>query len=577
MRVRSGKSSFYLLVTVTTALCGCQTANTASESAGARLATRFATPPSAVVRGDARDIAAAPTESTVQSVTQVASVGARSADPLDGTDNPDRPRVADFMLATVVPAVPNATNPTSASATSGSATAPTVPATPGPGTPTPLMASVPPEPAGLGSAGAQTVQLTLDAAIATSLDRNDTLVTLRAGEPVAQAMLDVANHYPYNPYIKAEILPYARDPFGNLLAVRNTVYVLQSLELAHQQRYREASASAALNQVRWNLVAAELTNVATTEKLFFTALYQRDLRDLALRTASLTEQLAADVERRKQAALSKPGEDITANVSLRQSRKQAELAETNYRLALLTLKRQLNAPDERPLELVGRLEDFGWSSIEGMGSAPGALQSSAQLAETLADERPDVRAAQAGANVAQSNADLARANVVQNIQFGPYYERDEFETVFFGFAAQMTLPIWDSGRPLARQREAECSQRVVGLNALRARARVEVQTALERYDRARALAEKERPNLAQSLSGDLARVKRQFDAGQADILNVFATQTGLLQEQKAYLDLLNELGQAAADVTLSAGLPPARVASGPRTDAAAVPAPPAAP
>ena len=56
-----------------------------------------------------------------------------------------------------------------------------------------------------------------------------------------------------------------------------------ALELAHQQRYREASAQAALNQVRWNIVAAELTNTATTEKLYFTALYQRDLRDLARR------------------------------------------------------------------------------------------------------------------------------------------------------------------------------------------------------------------------------------------------------------------------------------------------------
>ncbi len=151
-------------------------------------------------------------------------------------------------------------------------------------------------------------------------------------------MLDVAKHYPFNPYIKAEILPYARDPTGNLLAVRNSVYILQSLELAHQQRYREASAAAALNQVRWNVVAAELTNLATTEKLFFTALYQRDLRDLARRAASLNEQLAGDVERRFKSALSKPGEEITAHVSLRQTHKQAELAEANYRSRGLALK-----------------------------------------------------------------------------------------------------------------------------------------------------------------------------------------------------------------------------------------------
>jgi cobalt-zinc-cadmium efflux system outer membrane protein len=479
--------------------------------------------------------------------------------------------VADFTVATTVPDLKSPKQSTVA--------APTAPDSAPPKIGTPLIASAPSAPGGLGSSADPTaVQLTLDAAIATSLDRNETLVTLRAGEPVAQAMLDVAQHYPFNPYIKAEILPYARDPMGNLLAVRNTVYILQSLELAHQQRYREASAAAALNQIRWNVVAAELTNLATTEKLFFTALYQRDLRDLANRAASLNEELAGDVERRFKSGLAKPGEEITAHVSLRQSRKQAALAEQNYKVALFALERQLNLPSDRPFELVGRLEDFGWSSIDGFGPAAGASVAAldaSQLSETLADERPDVRAAQAGTNVAQSNADLARANTVQNIQFGPYYERDEFETVFFGFAAQMNLPIWDSGRPLARQREAECTQRVIGLNALRMRARVEIQTALDRYQQARALAEKERPNLSQSLTGDLDRVKRQFDVGQADILNVFATQTALLQEQKAYLDLLNELGQAAADVTLAAGLPPARIVSARPADAPGVPTPPA--
>jgi outer membrane protein TolC len=237
-------------------------------------------------------------------------------------------------------------------------------------------------------------------------------------------------------------------------------------------------------------------------------------------------------------------------------------------------------PTDRPYELVGRLESFQWGRIDGLAAPEGmppSPQATIQLAESLADERPDVRAAQAATNVAQANAELAQANTVQNLQIGPYYERDEFETLFFGVTGQMTLPIWDSGRPLARQREAETVQRIVALNALKTRARVEVQTAIERYERARLLAEKERPNLSKSISEDLARVKRQFDAGQADILNVFATQTALMQEQRAYLDLLNELAQAAADVTLAAGLPPARIVTEKGADGSSVPVPPPAP
>jgi outer membrane protein, heavy metal efflux system len=567
MCARSSERILRVIAILAVALGGCQTAGTSPDSSRLPIGASLSTGAITAVRAtpgpspaDA-DKAAPRIELAMDSGDRSATASATE------DDSAQKHLVADFTVATTVPAAPGASDSRPA-APAGQSAGDSLPQTP-------LVASAPAAPVGPGtSVDAGAVPLTLDAAIATSLDRNDALVTLRAGEPVAQAMLDVAQHYPFNPYIKAEVLPYARDPMGNLLAVRNSVYILQTLELAHQQRYREASATAALNQIRWNVVAAELTTLATTEKLFFTAIYQRDLRDLAQRAASLNEELAADVERRYKAGLAKPGEDIAARVSLRQSQKQAALAEANYKFAISALERQLNIVGDRPFELVGRLEDFQWLPIDTVGSAPGEVQSSGQLAETLADERPDVRAAQAGANVAQSNADLARANTVQNIQFGPYYERDEFETLFFGFAAQMNLPIWDSGKPLARQREAECTQRVIGLNALRMRARVEVQTALERYQRARTLAEKEHSNLVQSLSGDLARVKRQFDVGQADILNVFSTQTALLQEQKAYLDLLNELAQSAADVTLTAGVPPARVTSGPRTEAPPpVPAP----
>jgi len=53
---------------------------------------------------------------------------------------------------------------------------------------------------------------------------------------------------------------------------------------------------------------AELTNAAQSERLFFTALYQRDLRDLAKLTASLNEQLLGVVQRRFNAGQGAPAE-----------------------------------------------------------------------------------------------------------------------------------------------------------------------------------------------------------------------------------------------------------------------------
>jgi outer membrane protein, heavy metal efflux system len=558
------------------ALAGCQTADTAPNTASLRLAMRLATPQTVSAQPQTSQPAAQGLDPLAPHVALASHDGSPPSAPSATGENAgpgpvaDFP-VADFTVATTVPGLRSSSGSTNAtpSIPEGGAVAPE----------TLRVASAPAEPGGLGPRVDPTAMpMTLDAAIATSLDRNPTLVSLRAGDPVAQAVLDVAEHYPFNPFVQVEVIPYARDINGDLKAVKHYVYLMQTLELAHQQRYREASAQAALNQVRWNIVAAELTNTATTEKLYFTALYQRDLRDLARRAAQLNEQLSGVVEGRFKANLSKPGEETTARVSLRQTRKQAALAEANYAFARLALMRQLNLPSDQTIELVGRLEDFAWNPIEGMASTAGQSYDSHvpnQLIDNLAGERPDVRAAQAGTNVAQSNAELARANVTQNLQVGPYYERDELGTVFVGVRAQMNIPVWDSGRPLARQREAECAQQVINLTELRARAQVEVQTALDRYARARYLADRERSDFIQSLSGDLARIKRQFEVGQADILNVFATQTALLAEQKAYLDLLNELAQSAADVTLVAGLPPARIVSGKGADSPVVPAPPA--
>ena len=42
---------------------------------------------------------------------------------------------------------------------------------------------------------------------------------------------------------------------------------------------------------------------------------------------------------------------------------------------------------------------------------------------------------------------------------------------------------------------------------------------------------------------------------------MFTARTSLIQDRRAFLDQLNELGQAAAAVTLATGLPPSAIVS----------------
>ncbi len=448
------------------------------------------------------------------------------------------------------------------------------------------VAAIPPESSlrteQVSSNPAPSMSLSLDQAIATGLEQNPTLVSLRATQPVAEAALQVAQVYPFNPYVQAEVCPMDHQLGAGQGATLNYVYFMQTLELAHQQRYREVSAAAARNQVSWNVISAELTNAAQTERLYFTALYQRDLRDLARLTASLNEQLLGVVQRRFNAGTGTPAEQTTATVAARQSRKQAGLADANFQTALLALKRQLNIDSALPIGLVGRLEDFTWLPVEGVepdaSDSAAPIHVSSEVAAKFASERPDVLAAQAGTSVALANADLARANMVQNVQVGPFYERDDYGTTFLGLRAQMNLPIFDTGRPLANQRAAEATHQATVAQGLCAQAQVEAQTAIERFERARRLATRERADFARTVPEQLERVRHQFDAGLVDILYVFTIQNNLIQEHKTYLDLLNEVAQAASDLTLAAGLPPARVVSGQNNEQALSPAaPPAVP
>ena len=142
------------------------------------------------------------------------------------------------------------------------------------------------------------------------------------------------------------------------------------------------------------------------------------------------------------------------------------------------------------------------------------------------------------------------------MQIGPFYERDESATLFFGFRSQMSLPVVNTGMPLVQQRCAELVQRRTALEQLRTRARLEVQTAFERYTLAREMVEEFRGPVQTGLDPDLRSVEDLFEAGQVDLLRVYAARTRSLQARKNYLDALNELAQAAANLTSVAGMNP---------------------
>lgn len=404
--------------------------------------------------------------------------------------------------------------------------------------------------------------LNLPLALETGLTQNPDLVTLRGQVRVNEAMVGVAKTPIWNPFVQAQLFPRghpfvpAEPGVPASAAGRGNYYIwaMQRFELAHQRKFRTDSALAALNQVQWNVFQGELLNVAQTVRLYFSALYQKELFDLAAANAELNDRLLRVLERRQRANLAKQSDVTTARIAARQSLRQAELAETSYQAALLALRQQLNIPVDTPLHLTERLTDIKWHTVHGQD------EDRACLVAELVEGRPDVMAARVGIQVAEANWRLARAAMIPDLSAGPIYETSDAGVQFLGLRLQMDIPVWNTGAPLAHQRREQMNQQALTYEQLKIKAGLEAQAAINQYNRVLALAAKTAPPSG-ATPPELQEITRLFEAGQADILAVVAMQSNLLQERRIYLDELNQLAQSAAAVIQATGLPPGRLIS----------------
>jgi cobalt-zinc-cadmium efflux system outer membrane protein len=409
------------------------------------------------------------------------------------------------------------------------------------------------------------MRLSLFEAVEIGLAQNPDLAAQRYAEGVSEGALGVAQTYPFNPWVQVQVLPSSSNPTGNDDTTAHYVLLMQQLQLAHQRRHRTDAAAAALDSVRWNFVAAKLANMAQTQRLYFAALYRRELAGLAQAQEQLNSELLRTSERQLAAGQITAADVAVARLDHLSARRQQHLAEANYQTALLDLRRHLGLPLGMELSLAGRLTDWRWNTFSGpvphwlqFLEGEAAVADHQSLARTLAAGRPDVTAACWDVAAARANLDLAHANRVPDLIIGPYYERDDDSTTQYGLRAQMDLPVLNSGLPLVRQRMAELTQRQAIWEQLLVRATLEAETALDRYERALRLV-RDLGTAGDELPPELARLEEQFRAQEVELTRVLLARASFFQARRDELDLLNELAQAAAGVVAATGLPPQTV------------------
>ncbi|MCX7410502.1 MAG: TolC family protein, partial [Planctomycetales bacterium] len=254
----------------------------------------------------------------------------------------------------------------------------------------------------------EAMRLTIRQAIETSLTQNPDLVALRQTEGVSAAALGVAATYPFNPWVQVQATPYQDARVGSPTTTAHYVLVMQQIQLAHQQQHREEAAGAALNGVRWNLLQAELLNIAQTQRLYFAAVYQQGLRDLARVIADNNAQLLTILERQLAAGAATAADVAMVRMDARSTQRQMQLAEANLQTALLDLRRHLGLSPDAEIALDD--EAFRWEW---------AVTTKEHLT-ALSATRPDVLAAHADIDAARANTNLACAARTPDLQIGPF-------------------------------------------------------------------------------------------------------------------------------------------------------------
>jgi outer membrane protein, heavy metal efflux system len=423
-------------------------------------------------------------------------------------------------------------------------------------------------------AGGQSISL--QAALYGAITSNPDLVTLRQGNALTASAesVEVARHFPttLNPTLWIDYRPITLIPNGTFGTTgpgrsttggavhegfagannfyhygQNFIYISlrQPIELGHQTTHRYRIAQAAFDQQKWVVVQAELTALVQTYRFFQTAAYRREKYRLAEELAKFNDRLSDSLQKRMDANQVQAADVALARVESQATRQLVKAARQDYLTALTDLRNQIGIPEQ-----AGAIEPLGEFTLPPYIPP---VDERVMIQEAL-QSRPDIHAAYAQVNGTHSAVNLAKGDRIPTPIIGPQYEMDEAGVQYIGFVLIGQVPIWNNGKPLVLQREAEHRRAVVAYEQARQRATAQVRAAVAKWNGASELVN-ESSGLAALLNKEVGKLDRLFEAGQADLTKLMQARQRLIQLQNNQLDAVWQATQAQSDLLLALGMP----------------------
>ena len=396
------------------------------------------------------------------------------------------------------------------------------------------------------SAHASAAELTLDGYLRAVATENLELAAQRANVTVAQAQVAIAKVFP-DPQLTAGLMQYDVSKQGN--ATASIVEIGVPIQLGGKRASRVAVADNGVVTAQADLDDFLRTLRANAESCYVDALHTRLVLERKRRTLASLERLIKVNEQRLAAGDIGEVQLVQSRVEGQQFRAEVLAAESSVQTADLALVALLGAQAtsrmKQSLELAG---DLRTAADRSFSLEPLVVQALAH--------RPDLRAAQKRALLAQRQVDLARANRVIDVTVGATWQHN-FPTSgttalmsadLIGATLTVPLPFSHVYRGDLDAAYATRGQSETLASAAAIRVEVEVRQAAAQFEKASARVRLYTQGVLSDAERVLEKTLYNYQHGGATLVEVLVAQRTVNDVYLAYYDALADSAHALVAV-----------------------------
>ena len=378
--------------------------------------------------------------------------------------------------------------------------------------------------------------LSADEAAGLAIVMNPELRAFRVERDIAAGQLVGAGILP-NPDIEARWIDAADSSAGNW----EVSFDFDLTDALLLRGPRQATARLRVGQINWDVAHREWQLAHQVRLAFVDWLFWDEAIRLNDRQQQFAERTRAIIAAKKEHGAATELDVILTEIELAGVERRAKRLQGEQKRALQRLNLLLGLPPDHPTRLQKPEKPLAYAPIS---------ESIEELAETLVN-RPDLKAAEAGYQIAQHELHLARRAALPHIGIGPSFEHEGDEDSL-GVTLSIELPVFNRNQGEIIAGRAKRKRRRLSYAALLHSARAELYIAWSKWQTLDAELKHYFENVAKKMDRSLQLTENAFNAGEVDLLQVLIIQGRVLRSKRELLTKLRDFHHAKLEVQVAA-------------------------